>query len=173
MRIVMQNTTQRVQINKSVEITNKMQACNRIYYSKVFFLKAQHVSSGTPLIIRSSKLYLRPLVYIHMWWPAVVKADDGRCAARKMLSLQKNFGIINLLQAASCWYRVFTLKVDRTLMWLIYLLRFTTCYITQLTCIYSKCWKRCPFISVHLSTLSTRFTMFLATFLSEPVSRNF
>ena len=31
------------------------------------------------------------------------------------------------------------------------------------TCIYSKCWKWCPFISVHLSTC---FTMFLATFLS-------
>ena len=40
--------------------TNKLQLCNRIYYSKVF-LKAQHVSSGTPLIIRSSKLYLQPL----------------------------------------------------------------------------------------------------------------
>jgi len=36
-----------------------MQLCNRIYYSKV-----QHVSSGTPLIIRRSKLYLQPLVYI-------------------------------------------------------------------------------------------------------------
>jgi hypothetical protein len=30
-------------------------------------LKAEHVLSGTPLIIRSSKLYLPPLVYIHMW----------------------------------------------------------------------------------------------------------
>jgi len=38
-------------------------------------LKAQHVSSGTPLIIRSCELYLQPLVYIHMWWPAVVKAE--------------------------------------------------------------------------------------------------
>jgi hypothetical protein len=36
---------------------------------------------------------------------------------------------------------VFNLKVDRILMSVIYLLRFTTCYITQLTCIYSKCWK--------------------------------
>jgi hypothetical protein len=34
---------------------------------------------------------------------------------------------------------------------------FTT-HITQLTWIYSKCWKWCPFISVHLSI---RFTMFL------------
>jgi len=55
------------------------------------------------------------------------------------------------------------LKVDRILIWVIYLLRFTTCYITQLTCIYTKCWKWCPFISMHLSTC---FTMFLATFLS-------
>ena len=44
-----------------------MQHCNRIYYSKNL-LKAQHVLSGTPLIIRSSKLYLQPMVYIHMWW---------------------------------------------------------------------------------------------------------
>ena len=60
-------------------------------------------------------------------------------------------------------YMVFNLKVDRILIWVIYLLRFTTCYIIQLTCIYSKHWKWCPFISMHLST---RFTMFLATFLS-------
>ena len=59
-------------------------------------------------------------------------------------------------------YREFNLKVDRILIWVIYLLRFT-CYITQLIFIYSKCWKWCPFISVHLST---RFTMFLATFAS-------
>jgi len=38
-------------------------------------LKAQHVSSGIPLIIRSSKLCLQLLVYIPMWWPAVVKAE--------------------------------------------------------------------------------------------------
>jgi len=71
-------------------------------------------------------------------------------------------------------YRMFNLKVDRISIWVIYLLRFTTCYITQLTCIYSKCWKWCLFISMHLST---RFTMFLATFLSvlsfETVSWNF
>jgi len=36
-------------------------------------LKAQHVSSGVPLIIRSSKLYFQPLVYIPMWWPPVVQ----------------------------------------------------------------------------------------------------
>jgi hypothetical protein len=47
--------------------------------------------------------------------------------------------------------------------WVIYLLIFTTSFITQLISIYSKCWKWCSFISIHLST---RFTMFLATFLS-------
>jgi len=36
-------------------------------------LQAQHVSSSIPLIIRSSKLYLQPLVYIPMWWPVVVR----------------------------------------------------------------------------------------------------
>jgi len=55
------------------------------------------------------------------------------------------------------------LKSGLILIWVIYLLRFTKCYITQLTCIYSKCWKCCPFISMHLSI---RFVMFLATFLS-------
>jgi hypothetical protein len=76
---------------KSVEITKKMQLCNRIYYSKIL-LKAQHVSSGIPLIIRSSsKMYLQPLVYIHMLWPAVIQAGwelDEQYAAHKMLSLQ-------------------------------------------------------------------------------------
>ena len=38
-------------------------------------MKAQHVSSSTPLIIRSYKLYLQPLVYVRIWWPAVVKAE--------------------------------------------------------------------------------------------------
>jgi len=50
---------------KSVEITNKMQLV--IEFITPSLVKAQHVSSGTPLIIRSSKLYLQPLVYIHMW----------------------------------------------------------------------------------------------------------
>jgi len=38
-------------------------------------------------------------------------------------------------------YRMFNLKLDRILIRVIYLLRFTTCYITQQTYIYSKCWK--------------------------------
>ena len=68
---------------------------------------------------------MQPLVYIHLWWPAIAKAEvgnfplsldngrsphgyinqrlqiqfrapgDERCAARNMFSLQWNFGIIN------------------------------------------------------------------------------
>jgi len=38
-------------------------------------MKVQHVSSGTLLIIRSSKLYLQPLVYIPMWRSVVVKVE--------------------------------------------------------------------------------------------------
>ena len=82
-----------------------------------FSLNAQHVSSGTPLIIGSSKLYSQPLVYMPIWWPAVTKfewalnplnlgngrspyghinqrlqiqfraPDDERCAHRNMLSI--------------------------------------------------------------------------------------
>jgi hypothetical protein len=79
--------------------------------------------SGTPLIIRRSKPYLQPQVYIHIWWPAVLKAewaislgngrspyglqiqfrtpDDEWCAARNMLSLWNNKFYY---KAASCWY---------------------------------------------------------------------
>jgi hypothetical protein len=45
--------------------TNKMQL--EIEFIVPELLKAQHVSSGIPLIIRSYKLYLQPLVYIPMW----------------------------------------------------------------------------------------------------------
>ena len=80
----------------------------------------------------------------------------------KCLQQCENVGTIKV-NIYNIIYRMFNLKVDRILIWVIYLLRFIKCYITQLTCIYSKCWKWCPFISVHLST---RFTTFLATFLS-------
>jgi hypothetical protein len=46
------------------ETTSKMQLVIESIIPKL--LKAQHVSSGTPLIIRSSKLYSQP-VYIPMW----------------------------------------------------------------------------------------------------------
>ena len=39
-------------------------------------MKAQYVSSDIPLIIRSSNVYLQPLVYIPIWWPAVVQAGQ-------------------------------------------------------------------------------------------------
>jgi hypothetical protein len=39
------------------------------------FLKAQHVAIGTLLIIRSSKLYFQPLIYIPIWLPTVAKAE--------------------------------------------------------------------------------------------------
>jgi len=83
-----------------------------------------------------------------------------------LMSIKLKNGVWNidcLLIIQPAFYRVFNLKVDRILIWVIYLLRFTTCYIKQLTFIYSKCWKWCPFISTHLST---HFTMLLATFLS-------
>ena len=35
------------------------------------------LSGRIPLIIRSSKLYLQPLVYTHMLWPAVVQSGWG------------------------------------------------------------------------------------------------
>ena len=47
------------------------------------------------------------------------------------------------------------LKNGPILIRVIYLLRFTTCYITQLTCIYSKCWKWCPSISMYLPLVLT------------------
>jgi len=91
-------------------------------------LKAQHVSSGTSLIIRSSKLYLQPLVYMPIWWPAVFPPlslgngrsphvyvnqrlqiqfrapDDERCAARNMLSFQKLWNNKFYYRAACWWY---------------------------------------------------------------------
>jgi len=50
-----------------------MQTCNSILLFQNL-LKAQHVSSGIPFIIRSSKLYLQPLFYIPTWWRAFVQA---------------------------------------------------------------------------------------------------
>jgi len=49
-----------------------MQPCNRIYYFKIYwrlnmFRAAYSSSSGAPN-------YLQPLVYIPMWWSAVVQA---------------------------------------------------------------------------------------------------
>jgi hypothetical protein len=92
--------------------TNKMQFCNRIYYSKVYWrlnvFRAAHRSSSGALNCVCS-LWFSTL----MWWPVVAKVhtqpwqrqvttwvykpeaantvrarDDERCAARNMLSLQ-------------------------------------------------------------------------------------
>jgi hypothetical protein len=51
--------------DNSVEIPTKCSFVIELLFESL--LKAQHVSSGIPLIIRSSKLYLPPLVYIPMW----------------------------------------------------------------------------------------------------------
>jgi len=70
----------------------------------------QHVSSGIPLIIRSSKLYLQPLVYIPMRWAAIVQAGWELETCWAFI----DFGIINSVKrlhlvglfyykVASCW----------------------------------------------------------------------
>ena len=60
--------------------TNKMQICNRIYYSKVYWrlnmFRVVHRSSSVAL-----NPYLQPLVYIPIWWPAVAKAESALATA--------------------------------------------------------------------------------------------
>jgi hypothetical protein len=46
--------TRQKRVYQVIEITNKMRPCSRIYYFHCLLI-AQHVSSDTPLIIRSSK----------------------------------------------------------------------------------------------------------------------
>jgi len=73
-------------------------------------LKAQHVSSGTPLIIRSSN-YLQPLVYIRMWWQAVVKPewlrrDYGRSPyayVNQRLQIQLELLMMSGVPLETCW----------------------------------------------------------------------
>ena len=90
------------------------------------------------------------------------------CVLISYLKKTSSFSVKNpswlliLREMTTTLYTVFNLKLDRILILVIYLLRFTTFYITQVTSIYNKCWKWCPFISMHLST---RFITFLATFL--------
>jgi len=86
--------------------TNRMQLCNTIYYSK-FFLKAQHVSSGPPLIIRSSKLCLHPLVYMPIWWQAVANAEWALMSGGPLetcWAFRKIWNNKFYYKAASCWY---------------------------------------------------------------------
>ena len=81
--VQLQNDTTDVQVQSSCNKVTKypVEIPTRCSFVIEFIipslLKAQHVSSGTPLIIRSSKLYLQPLVYIPMWWPAVALATAG------------------------------------------------------------------------------------------------
>jgi hypothetical protein len=97
---------------ESVEVTNKMQPCNRIYYSKVYwrinmFRAAYRLSSGAlncicslwfiytcggrplpsfPLSLDNGR---SPHVYINQRLQIQLRAsDDERCATRNMLSLQ-------------------------------------------------------------------------------------
>ena len=95
-------------MTESVEITNKMQPCNRIYYSKIYwrlnmFRAAYRLSSGAPNCIyslwfiyscgdrplpsldngRSPHGYINQRLQIQFGAP-----DDERYAARNMLSLQ-------------------------------------------------------------------------------------
>jgi hypothetical protein len=47
--------------------TNQMHNSLKIIETLLYSYSALHVSGTLPLIIRSSKLYLQPLVYIPMW----------------------------------------------------------------------------------------------------------
>ena len=108
------NTNEKEHQNEAFYILSRNNQQDATLYWNLLFqssLKSQHVLSGIPLIISSSKLYLHPLVCIPMWWPAVVKSetwlrpvttcackpqaantvrapDDERYAARNMLSCQ-------------------------------------------------------------------------------------
>ena len=52
-------------VDYSVEIPTRCNFVIEFVIPKIF--KAQHVSSGTPLIIRNSKLYLQFPVYMPIW----------------------------------------------------------------------------------------------------------
>ena len=52
-------------------VGNQLDAQFLLWY---VYLNPLHVSSGIPLIIRSSKMYFQPVVYIPIWWRAVVQA---------------------------------------------------------------------------------------------------
>ena len=62
------------------EKSNKMQQCTKIFLIIPYLYEAQHVSGGTPPIIRSLKLHWQPLVF-HMW-KVVGRVVSGRCQAQ-------------------------------------------------------------------------------------------
>jgi len=80
----------------SVEITNKMQPCNRIYYSTVhwrlnMFRPAYRSSSGALTVFAASVLHTHVVTGRSQVWVGTntVRApDDKRYASRNMLSLQ-------------------------------------------------------------------------------------
>ena len=97
------HTSRGVLPNVSVEITNKMQPCNRIYYSKIYwklnmFRAAYRSSSGAPNRICSFWFIYpcgdRPLFRLVTTWlykpeaaNAVWSSDDEQYVVRNMLSL--------------------------------------------------------------------------------------
>ena len=56
-----------------------MQQCIKIFIIPYLY-EAQHVSGGTPPIIRRLKLHWQPLVF-HTW-KVVGRVDGGRCQAQ-------------------------------------------------------------------------------------------
>ena len=69
------------------------------------------------------------------------------CVLISYLKKTSSFSVKNpswlliLREMTTTLYTVFNIKLDRILILVIYLLRFTTFYITQVTSIYNKCWK--------------------------------
>ena len=59
-------------VDYSVEIPTR---CSFV----IEFIIPKFFKGSTPLIIRSSKLYLQPLVHMPIWWPAVSKAEWAQC----------------------------------------------------------------------------------------------
>ena len=64
-----------------IEITNKMQTCTGIYYSSVLLI-VQHVSSDTPLIIRSSKTVIAASGFTVPTQPRQLPATTNVCKTR-------------------------------------------------------------------------------------------
>jgi hypothetical protein len=68
-------------IVKIIEITNKVQTSNRIYYSNVLLI-TQHVSSDTPFIIRSSKNVIAASGFTYVCGCRQLPATTNVCKTR-------------------------------------------------------------------------------------------
>ena len=141
-------------------------------------MKAQYISSGIPLNIRSYKLYLQPLVYMPIWWPAVAKAWQrpvttwvykpeatntvysswwwAVCRLKHVEPSKKLWNNKFYYKAASCWY----------FYWVFYLVK-SNCYF----CI-SKYLTGCPWagwpesdLQPTVGYLNNPLTEILCTFL--------